>query len=123
MISPSPCQEKPQKKGREGEAEAAAAVCKNRRGEGRCHPQPSELIAAGTARSGVSQQLDERLPRSWGGGSQREQERKHVPTLPTPLGPGGLGHQLGRLGETRDRSGTAKAVLRGCSGHQLELPT
>ncbi|KAL0590757.1 hypothetical protein AAY473_038222 [Plecturocebus cupreus] len=63
------------------------------------------------------------LPRPWGGGSQPEQERKHVPRLPTSLGPGGLGHQLGWLGKPRDRSGSAKAVLCGCSGYQLELPT
>lgn len=52
----------------------------------------------------------------------REQERNHGPRLPAPLGPGGPGRQLRRLGELGGRSGAAKAVLRGCSGHQLELP-
>lgn len=52
----------------------------------------------------------------------REQERNHGPRLPAPLGPGGLGRQLRRLGELGGRSGAAKAVLRSCPGHQLELP-
>lgn len=122
MTEPTPSLERLWRRG-PPEAAVAAVPGEAAGKEDRHPPPPAAHSSWGNGRRvRVRSATEGPLPRSWGGGGGQALQRNHVPRLPSPLGPGGPGLQLGGPAEPRGRSGDAAAVLRSRPGHPLELP-